>query len=160
MTVHTAYEHRRIEVIVPVGLEVDLEQAGDVFCRAVAGIEGVLKEPPPEALAWEFSNNNVNIRVRWWAQSQRAHEVRTRAAAVKAIKRASEEARIPLPADTKISFADTPLLFSERKAPVVQRNASKKSKRRAPSHAAKSRSQTNGWIPRRKRRKAANSIRG
>src|SRR5689334_20802850 len=31
VTVHTAYEHRRVEVVVPVGMEVDLDQAAEVF---------------------------------------------------------------------------------------------------------------------------------
>lgn len=116
VTVHTAYDHRRVEVIVPVGMEVDLEQAGDVFRKAVLGIEAVLDDPAPDVLPWEFSQNNVNIRVRWWTKSQRTYEVRTRAAVVCAIKRASEEAGIALPADTKISFAETPLIYSEGKA--------------------------------------------
>lgn len=115
VTVHTAYEERRVEVVVPVGLEVDLEQAVEVFRKAVLGIDSVLAEPPPDVLPWEFSQNNVNIRVRWWTKPQRTYEVRTRAAVICAIKRASEDAGIALPADTKISFADTPLIFSERK---------------------------------------------
>ena len=56
--------------------------------------------------------------MRWWTKPQRTFEVRTRAAVVMAIKRASEEAGIALPADTKISFAETPLFTapaSERK---------------------------------------------
>lgn len=112
VTVHTAYDCRRSEIIVPVGLEVDLEQAIAVFRDAALGVEHVMKDPPPDVLPWEFKDNNVNIRVRWWTKSQRSYEVRTRAAMVFAIKRASEEAGIALPADTKLSFAETPLLIA------------------------------------------------
>jgi small-conductance mechanosensitive channel len=115
VTVHTAYETRRMEVLVPVGLEVDIDQAIDVFRKAVLGIEHVLADPPPDFLPWEFKDNNVDIRVRWWTKSQRSYEVRTRAAVVSAIKSASEEAGIALPADTKISFAETPLLVAQQK---------------------------------------------
>lgn len=113
VTVHTAYEHRRTEIVVPLGLDVDLDLAMSVFRDAVLSVDDVLAEPPPDVLPWEFSGNNVNIRVRWWTKSQRTYEVRTRAGVVLAIKRASEEAGIAIPADTKISFADTPLLIAQ-----------------------------------------------
>jgi small-conductance mechanosensitive channel len=114
VTVHTAYEMRRAEIIVPVGMDVDLSQAMDVFRKAVLGVEHVLDDPPPDVLPWEFSQNNVNIRVRWWMKSQRTFEVRTRAGVVIAIKRACEEAGINIPADTTISFAETPLIVESQ----------------------------------------------
>jgi small-conductance mechanosensitive channel len=120
VTVHTAYEMRRSEITVPVGLEVDLDQAIAVFREAVHGVPDVLAEPPPDVLPWDFSNNNVDIRVRWWTKPQRAYEVRTRAGVVFAIKRACEAAGIALPADTKISFAETPLFTAETTAPAAK----------------------------------------
>jgi len=113
VTVHTAYEQRRAEIIVPVGMDVDLEDAMDVFRKAVESVEHVLDDPPPDVLPWEFSQNNVNIRVRWWMKSQRTFEVRSRAAVVIAIKRAAEEAGIKIPEDTTISFAETPLILAQ-----------------------------------------------
>jgi hypothetical protein len=108
---------------VPLGLEVDLEQAICVFREAVLGVEHVLADPPPDVLPWEFKENNVILRVRWWTKSQRSYEVRTRAAVVFAIKRASEQARIAIPADTKISFADTPLLIARAAKPRTEPTA-------------------------------------
>ena len=125
VTVHTAYEMRRSEVTVPVGLEVDLDQAITVFRDAVRGVPDVLEEPPPDVLPWDFKDNNVDIRVRWWTRPQRAFEVRTRAGVVFAIKRASEAAGIALPADTKISFAETPLFTAETTAPAARPTAPK-----------------------------------
>ncbi|MGI8526311.1 MAG: mechanosensitive ion channel family protein [Pseudolabrys sp.] len=125
VTVHTAYDVRRAEIIVPVGLDVDLETAMEVFRKAVLGVEHVLSDPPPDVLPWEFSENNVNIRVRWWMKSQRTYEVRTRAAVVIAIKRMSKTAGIALPADTKISFAQTPLIVAD--APKATKAKQKKS---------------------------------
>src|SRR6185437_14458657 len=106
VTVNTAYEHRRNEIEVPVGLEVDLEAAMAVLREATLAVPDVLAEPPPDVLPWEFKDHNVNIRLRWWTKSQRTYEVRTRAAVVFAVKQACEEAGIALPADTKISFAE------------------------------------------------------
>ena len=116
VTVNTAYDIRRTEIMVPVGMGVDLAEAIDIFRDAAQSVEHVLPDPPVDVLPWEFSQNNVNIRVRWWTKSQRSYEVRTRAAVVAAIKRASDEADIDIPADTTISFAETPLFVTERKA--------------------------------------------
>jgi small-conductance mechanosensitive channel len=128
VTVNTAYEHRRNEIEVPVGLEVDLEAAMAVLREATLAVPDVLAEPPPDVLPWEFKDNNVNIRLRWWTKSQRTYEVRTRAAVVFAVKQACEEAGIALPADTKISFADTPLRVEQAKT------AKAKPKRLAKKH--------------------------
>ena len=66
-------------------------------------IDDILQDPSPDILPWEFNQNNVNIRVRWWTKPQRTYEVRTRAAVVRGIKYACEEANIPLPADTSLN---------------------------------------------------------
>jgi small conductance mechanosensitive channel len=123
VTVNTAYDIRRVEIMVPVGMGVDLADAIEIFREAALGVEHVLSDPPVDVLPWEFSENNVNIRVRWWTKSQRSYEVRTRAAVVAAIKRAADEAEIDIPADTTISFADTPLIITERKAAKASKKA-------------------------------------
>ena len=64
MTVNTAYDIRRTEIVVPVGMEVDLEQAIEVITKALASIEDILHDPKADVLPWEFVNNNVNIVVR------------------------------------------------------------------------------------------------
>ena len=135
VTVNTAYEHRRNEIEVPVGLEVDLEAAMAVMREATLAVPDVLEEPPPDVLPWEFKDNNVNIRLRWWTKSQRTYEVRTRAAVVFAVKQACEEAGIALPADTKISFAETPLRVEQAKAAKAKpkRLAKKHDKNAAPA---------------------------
>lgn len=136
VTVHTAYESRRAEVIVPVGLEADLDHVIDVFRKAVLSVDDVLAEPPPDVLPWEFSQNNVNIRVRWWMKPQRTFEVRTRANVIRAIKRGSEEAGIALPADTKISFAETPLVMAEGGAEKPKPKEAVKKPPKKPKRAA------------------------
>jgi small conductance mechanosensitive channel len=131
VTVHTAYESRRTEVTVPVGLETPLDLVIATFQRAVREVPDVLADPPPDVLPWEFKDNNVDVLVRWWTKPQRAFEVRTRAGVMFALKQAAEQAGIALPADTKISFAQTPLITA-RSAP--RRTA--KAEAPAPSCAA------------------------
>jgi small-conductance mechanosensitive channel len=112
VTVNPAYEKRRSEVTVPVGLETPLDLVIRTFQNAVREIPDVLADPPPDVLPWEFKDNNVNVLVRWWTKPQRSYEVRTRAGVMFALKQAAEEAGISLPADTKISFAETPLIMA------------------------------------------------
>jgi small conductance mechanosensitive channel len=115
VTVSTAYEVRRSELTVPVGLETPLELVITTFQNAVREVPDVLADPPPDVLPWEFKDNNVNVLVRWWTKPQRAFEVRTRASVMFALKQAAEKEGVSLPADTKISFAETPLITTTRK---------------------------------------------
>ncbi|MBV9558411.1 MAG: mechanosensitive ion channel family protein [Pseudolabrys sp.] len=148
VTVNTAYDLRRAEVMVPVGLEVDLEQAMDVFRKAVLSVEHVVDDPSPDILPWEFADNNVNIRVRWWMKSQRTYEVRTRAAVVLAIKTMSESSGIALPADTKISFATTPLIVAhQEKEKQKSKRASAKPKGAKPSIPPHDATKTEAALP-------------
>ncbi|MBV9348859.1 MAG: mechanosensitive ion channel family protein [Pseudolabrys sp.] len=117
VTVNTAYENRRVEILVPLGMGVVLEEAIEIFKNAVGDVEHVMTDPPVDVLPWELRDNNVHVRVRWWTKSQRAYEVRTRAAVVAAIKRAAAEHQIDIPEDDTISFADTPIYMIERKEP-------------------------------------------
>ena len=120
VTVSTAYDIRRVEIVLPLGLEVDLAEACEVIHAALESVEDILEDPPPDVLPWEFANNNVNIVVRWWTKSQRTYEVRTRAQVIAAIKRKCEEAGIAIPSDTKISFAQPEFVVvnkKEREAP-------------------------------------------
>jgi small conductance mechanosensitive channel len=132
VTIHTAYESRRSQVTVPVGLETPLELVIKTFQAAVREVPDVLKDPLPDVLPWEFKDNNVNVLVRWWTRPQRAFEVRTRAGVMFALKQAAESAGIDLPADTKLSFAQTPLIT----AAAGRRRATKASAEPAPSCAA------------------------
>jgi small conductance mechanosensitive channel len=74
VTVNTAYANRRSEIVVPVGMEADLDLTMTVFRDAILEVEHVLADPPPDVLPWEFKDNNVSIRVRWWTKSQRTYE--------------------------------------------------------------------------------------
>jgi small-conductance mechanosensitive channel len=131
VTVHTAYDIRRSEISVPVGMGVDLAEAIEVFHAAVLSVEHVLPDQPVDVLPWELRDNNVHLRVRWWAKSQRSYEVRTRAGVVAAIKSAAAEHGIDIPADDTISFAQTPLVVTQRTSAA----ASRRKKPAATSHA-------------------------
>ncbi|HZP79723.1 MAG TPA: mechanosensitive ion channel family protein [Pseudolabrys sp.] len=138
VTVNTAYDIRRTEIVVPLGLEVDLEHAIEVIRGALAPIEDVLDDPKPDVLPWEFSNNNVNVVVRWWTKSQRTYEVRSRALVVQAVKHACESAGIALPADTKISFAAPEFVVALKRSEASREPARAPTPSRKPPQGAPS----------------------
>jgi small-conductance mechanosensitive channel len=107
LTVNTAYDMRRTDIVVPIGLEVDLDQAIAVIRKAVSEVSDILPDPEPDVLPWEFRDLNVNQMVRWWTKPQRAHVVRTRSEVIKAVKKACEAASIALPSDTRIAVFRT-----------------------------------------------------
>lgn len=93
----TAFAQRRTELVVGVGYDSDLEHARRVIERAVAGAEGVLSDPAPEALVFRIGESSIDLCVRFWHASAMADMWRVRHAAAVALKRALDEAGIEMP---------------------------------------------------------------
>jgi small-conductance mechanosensitive channel len=66
VTVNTAFHTRRLEYDVGIGYGDDIGQAKTLILEAIAGVDSVLKEPPPEALVIKLADSSVHIRARWW----------------------------------------------------------------------------------------------
>lgn len=105
--VQTHYDDRRIEFVAGIAYENDAQQACEVITEALRGVEGVAEEPAPEALVNDLGVSTVNIDARMWC-GPRQHESRlVRDRAIKAVKRALDEAGIEMPADI-IALQATP----------------------------------------------------
>ena len=102
VTVRTAHDTRRSQWDVGVGYSADIREACRIAERVMAETDGVLADPPPEALPWEFSGSSVNIRLRWWTESLRSTVVRTTSSIVENLKAAYDEARIDIPYQTSV----------------------------------------------------------
>lgn len=74
VTVNTAFEHRRMEYDVGIGYGDDIHRAKELILEAIASVDGVLKNPAPDALVVELAASTVNIRARWWVQPPRRAE--------------------------------------------------------------------------------------
>jgi small conductance mechanosensitive channel len=102
VTVRTAFPKRRSEYDVGIGYGDDVEEACRVIVEAMGKVEGVEREPAPEAFAWALDASSVNIKVRWWSDSHRANVVHVQGRAIAAIKDALSEAGIDLPFPTRV----------------------------------------------------------
>ena len=92
---------RRIDLVVGVSYDADLELAQAAACRAVESLEHVLltDDHAVEALFTGFGASSIDIQVRFWvdyAEDPMAY-VRVRSEAVKAIKREFDEVGLQIP---------------------------------------------------------------
>ena len=72
---------------VGIGYSDDIKAACRVIVEAIGRVEGVEKNPAPEAFAWALDASSINVKVRWWSDSHRANVVQVQGRAIAAIKR-------------------------------------------------------------------------
>jgi small-conductance mechanosensitive channel len=112
VTVRTAAPIRRSEYDVGIGYGDEVGLACAVIERALAGVEGVKRDPAPQAIPWTLDPSSVGIKVCWWSGSSQAEVVHTRGRVVEAVKRALEAAGVELP------FPTSTVLFHDRSEPT------------------------------------------
>lgn len=94
---HTANVTRRTVLPVGVAYDTDLAVAQDTILAAVAGVDGVLAEPAPQAWVTTFNDSSIDFDVRYWHQSDIATFFRVRSGVAMSIKAAFDEAGIEIP---------------------------------------------------------------
>lgn len=85
-----------------IGYGDDVTTARTVALEAVAGVDGVLADPPPDVLLWELAGSSKNLRVRWWTRPQRAAVLQVRDRVLQAVAEALAAAGIDLPFPTRV----------------------------------------------------------
>lgn len=109
ITVNTAFEQRRVEYDVGIGVSDDIEQAKQIILSALGELESILAEPAPDVLVIELADFSVKLRVRWWIHPpRRADLLAARDVVLVRIKRALLEHGIDLP------FPTTQVLFHDQ----------------------------------------------
>ena len=108
LMVNTAFEHRRLEYDVGIGYGDDIDRAKQLILEAIASVDEVLKEPPPDALVVALAESTVNIRARWWVKPpRRAEALESQDKVLTAIKKKLTANGIDLPFPTQqILFHD------------------------------------------------------
>src|SRR6476469_677077 len=75
VTVNTAFDNRRLEFDIGIGYGDDIDRAKELILEAIASVDGVLKDPHPDALVVDLAESTVNIRARWWVKPPRRADV-------------------------------------------------------------------------------------
>ena len=102
VTVNTAFPKRRSQYDVGIGYEDDVDNAKAIMLQVLSQIEGVLSEPAPDVLTVALDSSSVNLRPRWWTQSQRSEVVAVSSRVISAIKKEldANDINIPFPIRT------------------------------------------------------------
>ncbi len=107
IVVRTAYPSRRLDFVVGVAYENDVEEACRVVEQALAGLPRLPDDPQPEALVTALGVSTVDIEVRFWAGPDQHDSRVALSAAIIATKLALDDAGIEMPADI-IALQATP----------------------------------------------------
>ncbi len=106
VVVNTAFPMHRNELAVTVGLGADLPGILERLGRAVAAVPGVAAEPAVEVVPWEIHQAQVELKVRWWADSHRLPQVEIKGRVILAVNAATIEHGVALPYPTSVVVLD------------------------------------------------------
>lgn len=105
--VNTAFPTRRDQLDIGIGYSDDPLKACRVFADAIAEVEGIETDAPPEVLPWSLDASSLGLRARWWTKSKRTDLVHLRARVITAVWQAAADNAIDLPFPTQqILFHD------------------------------------------------------
>ncbi len=88
---------RRLEFTVGLGTNDDLVLARRVAVQAMIAMDGVLNEPPPQALVTGIGDSSVTMELQAWVDQRQVDWLRARSEAIRLTKAALEGAGLTLP---------------------------------------------------------------
>ena len=97
LVVYTAYEQRRVSVDLGVDPAADLASVTKVLVAAVSGVDTVLADPAPVAVARSFGDGTINLSVRFWFGPDTHSVVAVTDGAIRALQAAINDAGIGMP---------------------------------------------------------------
>jgi small conductance mechanosensitive channel len=95
--VRTAFDKRRVHLMVSIGYEDSIAQAITVINEVLEGIPTVLQDPGPWIYTTELAPSSVNLEVYFWTRPQQANILRVRHQVATDIKLALDKAGIDIP---------------------------------------------------------------
>jgi small conductance mechanosensitive channel len=93
----TKATQRRLELNIGVAYDTDLSNARQVALDAIAGIEGVLPDPPPQVIYNSFGDSAINFTLYYWIATQDTGYFDAQDAGVLAVNQAFKAAGIEIP---------------------------------------------------------------
>lgn len=97
LRVQTAYGPKRTTLVIGLDDWADLDAAAEVITGALDGIDGIERDPAPQAYFFEFGDSTTNLQVRYWTQPEQSEVRRVQDAVVRSIGKALKESEIPMP---------------------------------------------------------------
>ena len=95
--VQTAYHAIRSNFVVGIAYEADMASARRIAIEALGRVEGVVADPPPEALFVDLESSTVNLDIRFWCDARQLEMRRTLDRAIEAVKTAFDAHGIEMP---------------------------------------------------------------
>jgi small-conductance mechanosensitive channel len=95
--VRTAFDQRRTDLAVGVDYNACLPAVQDILQAAIAGVEGVLDNKPPEIDIVGFGDSSIDFVVRYWTHPRQPQVRQIQTRAIIAIKEALDAANIDIP---------------------------------------------------------------
>ena len=102
--VKTGEEKRRTQYDIGIGYADNIDEACELIMGVLNSIEGIEKDPAPEAFAWDLAASWVTVRARWWTDSKRGDVIANKSAVIKGVKKALDDASIDMPYDTRVNL--------------------------------------------------------
>ena len=98
VTVNTAFSTRRLEHVIGISYDDDIEKAIGVLEEVMRGAPSVLDTPEPDAFVVDFNASSIDIQMFWWISSPYQKDVIfSRGEVLRNAKRALDEAGITIP---------------------------------------------------------------
>ncbi len=97
--IYTAQPLRRTNFVVGVAYETDLDYARAVAIDALATVDGILEDPPAQALLIELAPSTVNVDIRFWSVPREGDRRVVLDHAIAAVKSAFDAEHIEMPCD-------------------------------------------------------------
>lgn len=94
---YTRNPSRRFLFDVGVGTEQDLSEVQRLGAATLAGMDGVLDDPPPVATVESLGDSSVVIRLTGWVDQTRAEFIKVRSEAIRLVKQAFDAADVTMP---------------------------------------------------------------
>ena len=98
VTVNTAFETRRLEHVIGISYDDDIEKAIAVLEEVMRNAPSVLDAPEPDAFVVDLNESSVDIQMFWWISSPYQKDViYSRGEVLRQAKRALDAADITIP---------------------------------------------------------------
>lgn len=99
VTSNTASPVRRREFVIGIGYDDPIDKAQAIALETLRGVEGVAEEPGADVLVDELAASTVNLKLRFYTNSQRADYLRVGSECMLRVKEAFDREHISMPTD-------------------------------------------------------------